>query len=330
MKTKLADSALGAIVTHAEVTENGEYIIAAESGFVIYWKVEEEKVVFKEEQKNILQVILYADKKKSMYVSKAGSVGENKALCIGRTVPDGEKLFEFDFTYKQFKHIVLTSDEKYFIAYGFDKFKDTLFVFDVASGELLHKILVKYPNLKDVTMICGLPDRPWQVALIDQDKGNIMDVVDKRFVKAIPQWGGSLSSNGKYGLYAPSKGGLDLLDLKHGTVIKTLIPKVAEGIFNVISKFNATNEYVLYYHSGRKTLRVFRVKDGDLIANYRVPSDLSSLESTTDGLSVVLGMVDGSLTVLTIADPKKGRMSEYLKALPSRNRGQNLLKQAGF
>ena len=87
---------MGAIVTHAEVTDNGEYIIAAESGFVIYWKVEEEKVVFKEEQKNILQVILYADKKKSMYVSKVGSVGETKALCIGRTVPDGEKLFEFD------------------------------------------------------------------------------------------------------------------------------------------------------------------------------------------------------------------------------------------
>ena len=46
--------------------------------------------------------------------------------------------------------------------------------------------------------------------------------------------------------------------------------------------------------------------------------------------SIVLGMEDGSLTVLTIADPKKGRMSEYLKALPSRNRGQNLLQEAGF
>ena len=50
----------------------------------------------------------------------------------------------------------------------------------------------------------------------------------------------------------------------------------------------------------------------------RVPSDLSSLESTTDGYSVVLGMVDGNLTVLTIADPKKPHMSEYLNALPSR------------
>ena len=157
-----------------------------------------------------------------------------------------------------------------------------------------------------------------------------MDIKNKKYVRAIPNWGGSCSSDGRYGIYAPSRGGLDMLDLRHGTVLRTLIPKIAEGIFNVICKFNATNEYVLYYHSGRKTLRVFRVSDGQMIANYRVPSDLSSLESTTDGYSVVLGMVDGNLTVLTIADPKKGRMSEYLKSLPSRNRGKNLLPEAGF
>ena len=224
----------------------------------------------------------------------------------------------------------MTSDEQYFIAYGYDKLKDTLFVHHAETGEFLHKILVKYPNFKEVIMICGLPDKPWQVALIDQDKGNIMDVKNKKYVRAIPQWGGSCSSDGRYGLYAPSRGGLDMLDLRHGTVLRTLIPKIAEGIFNVICKFNATNEYVLYYHSGRKTLRIFRVSDGAMIANYRVPSDLSSLESTTDGYCVVLGMVDGNLTVLTIADPKKGKMSEYLKALPSRNRGKNLLPQAGF
>ena len=51
----------------------------------------------------------------------------------------------------------------------------------------------------------------------------------------------------------------------------------------MICKFNETNEYVLYYHSGRKTLRVFRVSDGVMIANYRVPSDLSAVESTIDG-----------------------------------------------
>ena len=43
-------------------------------------------------------------------------------------------------------------------------------------------------------------------------------------------------------------------------------------------------------------------------------------------------MMDGNLTVLTIADPnsKKGKMNEYLKALPSRNKGKNLLEEAGF
>jgi hypothetical protein len=33
------------------------------------------------------------------------------------------------------------------------------------------------------------------------------------------------------------------------------VVQVAEGIFDVMAVFNATNEYVLYYHSGRKTIR---------------------------------------------------------------------------
>ena len=71
LKSKLAESQLGAIVTHALVTDNGEYIVAAESGFVLYWKVNEEKVTFKEEQKNILQVMLYDNKRKSLFISRA-------------------------------------------------------------------------------------------------------------------------------------------------------------------------------------------------------------------------------------------------------------------
>ena len=65
---------------------------------------------------------------------------------------------------------------------------------------------------------------------------------------------------------------------------------------------------------------MFNAKEGNMIANYRVPSDLTSIETTIDGNSVVLGMVDGNLTVLTIADPNntKKDMNEYLQQLPSR------------
>ena len=31
---------------------------------------------------------------------------------------------------------------------------------------------------------------------------------------------------------------MDLLDLRTGQVVRTLIPKIAEGIFNVMCKFN--------------------------------------------------------------------------------------------
>ena len=74
-------------------------------------------------------------------------------------------MFKFEFTYKNFKDIVLTSDDLYFVAYGYDKQKETIFVNDATRGDFLYKILVKYPNFKEVTMICGLPDKPGQVSL---------------------------------------------------------------------------------------------------------------------------------------------------------------------
>ena len=65
-----------------------------------------------------------------------------------------------------------------------------------------------------------------------------------------------------------------------------------------------------------------------MIANYRVPSNLTSVESTSDGNNVALGMVDGNLSILTIADPQKARMKRYLKSLPSRQGLQAVITQA--
>ena len=103
--------------------------------------------------------------------------------------------------------------------------------------------------------------------------------------------------------------------------MRTLIPKIAEGIFEVIGLFTRTNEYVLYYHSGRKTIRLFRRRDGVQLANYRVSAELRCLQTTQDGHSIVLGSGDGAITTLTIADLLKPGTKQYLKHLPSRQRG---------
>jgi hypothetical protein len=64
---------------------------------------------------------------------------------------------------------------------------------------------------------------------------------------------------------------------------------------------------------------VFRTSDAQLVGNYRVPAELSAIESTADGKSIVLGTLDGCVTVLAIADPAREGIRDYLASLPSRN-----------
>ena len=62
-----------------------------------------------------------------------------------------------------------------------------------------------------------------------------------------------------------------------------------------------------------------RTSDAVMIANFRMQAELSAIESTEDGKNIVLGTVDGCLSVLAIADSGKPDMKQYLAALPSRD-----------
>jgi len=64
---------------------------------------------------------------------------------------------------------------------------------------------------------------------------------------------------------------------------------------------------------------ICRTSDAKMIANFRMQAELSAIDSTEDGKNIVLGTVDGCLSVLAIADPAKPEMNEYLAALPSRD-----------
>lgn len=83
--------------------------------------------------------------------------------------------------------------------------------------------------------------------------------------------------------------------------------------------FTEGDEYVLYYHSGKKTLRVFRTANTEIIANYRMQAELTAIKSTSDGKGLVLGTVDGCLSVFAIADPEKEETFKILADLPSRD-----------
>ena len=59
LKFRLANSALGAIITHAIVNEEGSHVVAAESGELLYWDLATREVVFKDKQEDIQQIFFF-------------------------------------------------------------------------------------------------------------------------------------------------------------------------------------------------------------------------------------------------------------------------------
>ncbi|XP_034486259.1 NACHT and WD repeat domain-containing protein 2 [Drosophila innubila] len=338
--SKLADSPLGAIVTHAEITPDGRYIISSETGKFLVWNRVSEQVVYRDDQPGIQQITLLDYGYKVLTVSvpninqrdiiaaaAGGSDEANRltAITTVRSVPEGTILFRFDFPIRMvtgmpFRQSVITADNAYIVVVTVDKSnKDCLGVYSATNGAFVTKILLKGCAIKEVFSLVPMPHKANQVAVISSEKGSIMDIKSKKHVRSIAKWGGSLTRDGKCGLYAPTRGGLEMLELRKGTTVKTFIPKVAEGVFSVICIFTENDEYVAYYHSGRKTIRVFRTTDTEMIANYRLQAELTAIKSSKDGRAIVLGTVDGCMSVLAIVDPKKEEMIDYLNALPSRD-----------
>jgi hypothetical protein len=69
---KLADSPLGAIVTHAMISKSGKHVITAESGHVLVWDLFESSVCFKQEQSDLKQLFFMDKDTMFIAVSKIG------------------------------------------------------------------------------------------------------------------------------------------------------------------------------------------------------------------------------------------------------------------
>ena len=89
--------------------------------------------------------------------------------------------------------VVMSSNEHHIICYDADKTKHNLNIFNMKNGNLVTTFSLKYPAFKEVIKLVALPDKPSVVAVIDVDKGNLIDIVQKKFIKSIPCWDGTCS-----------------------------------------------------------------------------------------------------------------------------------------
>ena len=79
------------------------------------------------------------------------------------------------------------------MCYGHEKQRNHIYVHSVKDGELFHKVPIKYAGFKEVIKIVALPDKPSVVALIDVEKGNLIDILQQKYLKSIPAWDGTCS-----------------------------------------------------------------------------------------------------------------------------------------
>jgi hypothetical protein len=188
-------------------------------------------------------------------------------------------------------------------------------VYHLRKGIFLHRIAIKYPHFKDVARLVSFTG--FLVVLVDNEKGNIMNCTDKKFSRSVQSWSGEMTRDRSLGLGAPGQGGLYLLDLRTGAVLATFIEPSNEGVFRAEAGFSECENYVWYYHSGRRTVRLFRLADATLAANYALPSP--ALSVAVSSWSLLAGGLDGTLTMLALADHKRGEETGRLVAgLPSR------------
>ena len=73
------------IVTHAMITADAKYVVSAESGNVLIWDIETEKVLVSDAQKDVTQLILMDEDTKVVAISKNGP---GRGKCVSRSVPE--------------------------------------------------------------------------------------------------------------------------------------------------------------------------------------------------------------------------------------------------
>jgi len=81
----------------------------------------------------------------------------------------------------------------------------------------------------------------------------------------------------------------------------------------VLAFFTPTNEHVIYYNKGKRTIRVFRSIDGRQIADMRCPAKVRQAMATSDGKALVVGYEDGAVQVFLIVDYSEPSSIDYLK-----------------
>ena len=123
---------LGAVVTHAKLTKDGQYLITVESKSLIIWNLNNRSQIMKEFLPEIVEEVIFFDKEKKFLLVTKETDFQNKYLKVTAVaLPEGTILYKIQFPILRVKPICLTYEGAYLIGLAWEK---KVFVLSVNSG----------------------------------------------------------------------------------------------------------------------------------------------------------------------------------------------------
>jgi WD40 repeat protein len=318
IKYPLCNSPHGAIFSCSSLTDSGAFAASSESNRLVVWDVESQRTIFvSDTHSSTCPIMQLKFHQKDQFVLCAYLDQADQLVTFANyMLPDGYLVYTEEIKIKSnddYRPFVLTSDDTYLVFFRNDRKGNVVAVHHAERGYLIHNIKLSF-SLPNLPTLVAMHRNAYMVAVVDAEKGTIINCRDKKMVRSIKNWNGRLTSDDKFGLFAPTRGGLELLNLKNGSRVKVLIPKVAEGVFDVDTLITGNDVHVVYYHSGKRTIRVFRISDGKQIADYKSTAKVRTMLCTQDSRAIVFGCEDGTVNMLIIADPLDTASVAYLSA----------------
>ena len=310
------------MMTQAVISADGKTVVSAESGMLHIWDTTKTERIHSEAQRGIQQLMLVQLDTRVLAFSREAS---EPVKCVCRKVADGTTNYTLEYPCTKFVPARMSYDALYLLVFATTEGgTEVIRAYHARTGTMLYDIPLTFVGYKTVKHMITIPRESTQIGLIDANKVDIIDIKAKCFVRSVADWNGQCSADGAYGLVTPATGGLEVIDLKSGKKVKTLLPSANEGMFTSSSMFVGGDRYVLYYHGRRYTITLVRMEDSKVIAKYHLGMEARDFKMTSDGASLVVGTDDGSVQTLFIVDPTDNAARQRLQDVPNRYKSQNL------
>ena len=103
--------------------------------------------------------------------------------AVSYALPDGDIVYEITSSIRRLnqpKKAACSAEDTYLLFIDEKKANEVLSVYDPMTGEYVHTIKLNYPAYKDITSMVPIPKQPHLMGLIDNDKGIVMNIRDRK------------------------------------------------------------------------------------------------------------------------------------------------------